>query len=88
MWRELDQPFSIITLLPVESPNANQIQVVRALSRHAHANLLEIRAILQQGGFCGFGELLPDELADVTSKLDDALLPHRVERSKTSRGKL
>jgi len=82
---EFDQPFYSVELLPIEKPTATQIKLVRETGRQEESNFLELRALLQRGGFQGFGLLLPSEMAVLSRKFDTAGIPYKVRGDPTPR---
>ena len=83
--RYKDQPFHAVTLEPVEAPTVEQIRLFRELSLLSFNNFLEIRRILQTGGFQTFGELLLDQANALSAKLSAVGIPHRIEKTATWR---
>src|SRR6476646_5789683 len=75
-----DQPFQSLTLLPVPEPSAEQIQRFGILLRGAYTNYLELRKMLQEGGYNSFGPLLAEQAAVLSATLTDAIIPHKIDR--------
>lgn len=76
---EYDQPFSSVTLLPIPNPSPEQLKLVRALGKITDQNLLELRAVLQAGGFQAFGLLLSEQAEDIGRRLGGLCIPYRVD---------
>lgn len=76
---EYDQPFFSVTLLPIPDPSPEQLKLVRELSKIRHQNLLELRAILQAGGFQAFGLLLSEQAENIGRQLGGLCIPHSVD---------
>jgi hypothetical protein len=77
---DYDQPFHSVTLLPIPEPSAEQIQRFGVLLRGGYTNYLELRNLLQQGGYNAFGPLFYEQAVGLSAKLTDAIIPHRIDR--------
>jgi hypothetical protein len=75
-----DQPFHSVTLLPIPDPSEEQIQRFGVLLHGDYTNYLELRKLLQKGGFNAFGPLLAEQAVGLSAKLTDAIIPHQIGR--------
>ncbi|MHB8902748.1 MAG: hypothetical protein ACYC6Y_28645 [Thermoguttaceae bacterium] len=81
-----DRPFYYVTLLPVEKPTVEQIKRFREVALgQKEMNFLQLRAILEYGGFAAFGLLLPTQLSALTCALDAVGIRYAVHKDDTPR---
>jgi len=80
-----DQPFNAVTLLPIEQPTTAQIKLLREIKANLGENLLALRKILQDGGCQMFGLLLSEQASELSEKLNEVGIPHRIDKMQEKR---
>jgi hypothetical protein len=85
-WREppyyLYDYLHSIVLEPIARPTVDQIRALREIGLGMTSfNMLELRKILVEGGFGGFGAFIEETARQLSARLHAAGLPHRIEKS-------
>jgi hypothetical protein len=72
-----------IVLEPIAHPSVDQIRALRDIGGGMKAtNMLELRTVLIQGGFAAFGEFIEETALELSARLRQAGLPHRIEKAE------